>query len=744
MKQIVGILLVKNEDLHIEWVIRNVVDFCDHIIVLDNYSTDDTYAIIERLAANTDKIDLRKWKNPRTSQSVLSAYYGTDTWVFGVDGDEIYDPNDLSILRKRIFAGEFDRVWWLRGTFHNCVSLDLNAQIAQGYSAPPASGTAKLFNFKLISGWKNEHRRERLHGHPIFASGQSTVVLFSFVGDMSSWDGSQLKCLHLCFIARSSSGEFKQLFRLKHLKRRLFSKTSQIPYTVRANPHGDVAGRLKRYAVGEIVNQSISGLLGHVPEALGNSFTHPAPSLTEQLRQGGGLQLPVELRLANFDTLHCTQMLRLLPGKRAVMKAQWQGRTVLVKLLLNTASGARNAQREIAGYEILTAAKITTPKLLLKTRVDDKSHVLIFEFLQQERSLSELWRDHAEQRPQIARDCLQLIARMHAQACCQNDLHLDNFLLVDTQIYVIDFASVSHHATTVYGKWQRRNLALFLGSFAPLPRKILLDALQKSYPAAAVDDKLAHAIRRASQRSKSRYLKKCFRKCSEFSVRKNWREFAVWNRAYECEDLLSFVKNPEAWMAKGEFLKDGTSATVVRVTMTGMRGVHEKTVVIKRNNTKNIFHGLRNCLRATRSHINWRNVHLLKISGIETPAPIALVEKRWGPFRLRGYYVSEFNSFPTVAQKYESQVPGEDELMWFAEFFTGMRLARLYHGDLKASNLFVTDHGVAVIDYDSLKQCSEKNIHRFMYKDHQRFLRNWHDKPQHLKLFSMILGQGGA
>ena len=477
-------------------------------------------------------------------------------------------------------------------------------------------------------------------------------------------------------------------------------------------------------------------------------------SIVKQLQQGHReFSLPATLRLANGDTLRCTHLLRVLPGKRAVMKARWlgpgheheqgQGRSVLVKLMLNTASGARNARRELAGHAILNAAKITTPQLLLTERGADESHVLVFEFLHQERRIAELWRDHAERRAQIARDCLRLIARMHAHGCCQNDLYLDNFLLAGERLYAIDFASVSRRANTEYGNWQRQNLALFFVSFAPVWHKFLLNALTKNYAVAAADDKLERAIARAWRRSKSRYLKKCFRECSEFSTRTSWRQVAVWSRAHHCADLISFVQNPEAWMAKGELLKDGTSATVVRVVMNGMNDMDgdEKMVVIKRNNIKNMFHGLRYCLRATRSRVNWRNAHLLKISGIKTPPPIAFVETRWGPFRVRGYYVCAFNGFPSAAEKYQSHVPAAHELAWFEALFANMYLARIYHGDCKASNLLVTDDGVAVIDLDSMKECSARKIRALARKDRRRFLKNWEGKPAQLKLFSEILSK---
>ena len=76
MKQIVAILLVKNEDLHIRWVINNIVGFCDHIIVLDNHSTDRTWEIVKQLADSTDKITVSRWDDPKTSQEILRRYYG--------------------------------------------------------------------------------------------------------------------------------------------------------------------------------------------------------------------------------------------------------------------------------------------------------------------------------------------------------------------------------------------------------------------------------------------------------------------------------------------------------------------------------------------------------------------------------------------------------------------------------------------------------------------------------------------
>ena len=266
MARIVGLLLVRNEDLYIQWVIDNILDFCDHIVVLDNYSTDHTWRVLEHLAGKTDKISLRKWDNAQDSQKAVSPYYGTDTWIFGVDGDEVFDPSGLIAIRKRLLDGEFDHVWNVGGNFLNCVSVDLDAQTADGYLAPPAKQGVKLYNFKLVKGWENEEV-ERLHGHVIFS--KDPVVRHLFLGNTTTWEEADLRCLHLCFMQRSSSDASSPV---ANLKRRVFQKLrgdSLVAKSLRwMKPLGSTTGprssirrnakrRVRNYAVGNIATVDI-------------------------------------------------------------------------------------------------------------------------------------------------------------------------------------------------------------------------------------------------------------------------------------------------------------------------------------------------------------------------------------------------------------------------------------------------------------------------------------------------------
>ena len=122
--KIIGIVLVMNEDRFIEAVLRNIVDFCDEIIVLDDYKTrDNTGKIVKGLIKDEPKIVYKKIMRLVSSHEVIEKYAGTDTWIFAVDGDEIYDHDGLMRFRKRIEAGEFDK-WWC--IFGNVLNIQAN------------------------------------------------------------------------------------------------------------------------------------------------------------------------------------------------------------------------------------------------------------------------------------------------------------------------------------------------------------------------------------------------------------------------------------------------------------------------------------------------------------------------------------------------------------------------------------------------------------------------------------------
>jgi hypothetical protein len=202
--RIVGIVLVRNEDVFVEQAVRNVAAFCDRIHVLDHVSTDGTWEILQRLAAELDHVDARRTHHADDSHALLEPYAGTQTWVFGVDGDELYDPARLEGFRERLLAGEYSRVFKIASNVVNCVELDHERRTATGYPSPPSRSITKLYNFAAIDAWRGDGS-ERLHGGTIsFRPGFDDSSVDN-IGERLTWDETPLRCLHMCFVRRSSA-----------------------------------------------------------------------------------------------------------------------------------------------------------------------------------------------------------------------------------------------------------------------------------------------------------------------------------------------------------------------------------------------------------------------------------------------------------------------------------------------------------------------------------------------------------
>lgn len=201
--RVVAVVLVRNEDLFIEQVIRNILGFCDRIHVADHHSTDGTTTILRRLAAENPKVEHRLVAHPSESHDMIAGYAGTPTWVIGVDGDEVYDPARLGSLRQELLAGTYGGVFKLLGNVLNVRHLDRDRQLARGYLAPPCRSMVKLYNFGAIEAWPPPCP-ERLHGGVITYKPGYGEHSYRELHKEHDWDSTPLRCLHLCFTHRST------------------------------------------------------------------------------------------------------------------------------------------------------------------------------------------------------------------------------------------------------------------------------------------------------------------------------------------------------------------------------------------------------------------------------------------------------------------------------------------------------------------------------------------------------------
>jgi hypothetical protein len=199
---IVGSVLVRNEDVFIEQAIRNVAAFCDEIHAVDHVSTDRTWPTLQELSRELVNLHVRRSRNSAAAHAALERYAGTPTWVLGVDGDELYDPAGLARLREELLSGAHADVFRLKAHVLNCDELDRERRTAFGYLAPPSRPITKLFNFAAVDSWTD-------CPDPLQAGRIRFRCGFDWesrrdLAEQASWEHDPLRCLHVCFLRRSS------------------------------------------------------------------------------------------------------------------------------------------------------------------------------------------------------------------------------------------------------------------------------------------------------------------------------------------------------------------------------------------------------------------------------------------------------------------------------------------------------------------------------------------------------------
>lgn len=447
--------------------------------------------------------------------------------------------------------------------------------------------------------------------------------------------------------------------------------------------------------------------------------------------------LPINLALADAAgpaELQLLTLLRVLPGQRYVGAGIWRGRTVLAKLLVGS-KAARRFQRERDGVHHLAEQGMTTPLLLVEGLKEGQGGWLLFEFLEGAQSLGDSWAEVetlpplAYEQQTVLGEALSIIATLHSKGLWQEDLHLDNLLRYQGQLYLIDGAGIRAEQAGNPLSRQRvlENLGVF---FAQLPKvlepfteELLVHYLLSNGEHALPMQALQKQINKTRNWRLKDFLGKVARDCSLFSVYDGPFSLRAIRREEEAA-MSPVLADADGLLDHGHLYKTGGAASVGRVEVAG------RQLVIKRYNVKNFTHWLKRFWRPSRAWHSWREGNRLAFLGIATPKPLAMLELRFFWLRFKAYLITEYLPGPDIIEQFAPHVASGDvpqaELLALDHLFARLIDERISHGDLKGHNVFWHQDRWALIDLDAMCQhTSASSFSSAFARDRARFMRNW-------------------
>ena len=455
-----------------------------------------------------------------------------------------------------------------------------------------------------------------------------------------------------------------------------------------------------------------------------------------------------DLRLADGSMLATHEIVRVVPNKRLVCKAFWHGQDVYAKLFIGT-NAKRYAQRDQQGVQALINANIVTPDLLYAGSID-AGEVLVFNAITAAQNADVLYQQliESQQKPARLQLMLQLtnmVAQMHNADLQQTDLYFKNFLLDADMVYAIDGDGVQPLSALFKKRQKQRNLAKLLSKLDGLDTDWIDDCYthyckQTATKYSTHDYAALYALtQKLRQKAASSYAdKKVFRTCTDVKLKQTFHRYMAISNDFDATDLSVEQLDNDLEIAQNR-LKSGNTCTV------GSALIANQNVVIKRYNIKNTWHAFKLSVSQSRAAKSWANAHRLAILNIATAKPLALIEERFGCFRQRTYFLTEYISAPDIAEFFAQthDVLIRQKVAYETAFlFYKLNLLQISHGDCKASNIKIVDGKPVLIDLDSMQA---HTCHWWFEKKHikdiNRFMQNWANAPETSAIFKQAFVQ---
>ena len=463
------------------------------------------------------------------------------------------------------------------------------------------------------------------------------------------------------------------------------------------------------------------------------------------------IHLPLSLSIDGTQKLlTCEKLLNIISGKRAVFLGSWNNQKVVAKLFFQPLKMNRHIRRETSGIQALLKAGILTPDLLFTGKTTDKKvAVLIFKYIYPSKEVGELWNitEDIKVKRNLICKLMGILAKMHQAGIKHLDLHLNNFLIKNDEIYTIDGTSVRWNKYSLPLKMRQRinNLALLFAQFT-LPDYFIVNDLYSEYVKASgvkdtsnFYDKLQMKIKRWRRWRIKNYLRLNLKEYSELICRKSFTRFILCKRAYDTQAMTAFLDDPDKIIndPKSLFLKKGNSSTVIRIK------IDQHDLVVKRYNIKNIRHRLRRFLRPSRATHSWQSAHLLLMLGIATPTPVAMLERRFGYFRSEAYFVYQHIDGPNAIDFFNDGNLQEkiDVAKRILNIFKNLAIVKISHQDMKGTNIIIHQKLPVLLDLDAM--CMHISRRRFEYanrRDISIFFENWKTFSEVDAMFKDLMG----